>query len=427
MSNPRREIETLCERIEQGKRGGETADREKLLAFSDRLGLLREEYGDHRHLKLLRHCTRMAEHPGGLANALTDRDATENIVRWIHSEYDPKNGGSHETNRDYRVALRVFGRRVTDKGVENNPENPPASIAWVSSKTSRNYKPTPDPSEMLEWEDDVKPMLDAARNPRDAALIAVQFDAGLRGTSELYELKLGDVSDGEHGVRLRVDGKTGQRSVDLIPSIPYLNKWLAEHPAGDDSDAYLWSKLTTPGRYSYQRFLKCFKESAERAGITKPVTPTNFRKSNATWLAKQGANAALIEDRQGRTRGSKAVARYVARFGDDAEAQYARLNGKEVETDEPDDLAPLVCPRCDKDTPRDEPKCVWCGQVLDYDAMPEIEAQQRELRDAVLRLGKENPEVLDDVRRTRDLMTVFEDNPDLFEDTQGFIEALSDG
>jgi hypothetical protein len=34
-------------------------------------------------------------------------------------------------------------------------------------------------------------------------------------------------------------------------------------------------------------------------------------------------NAALIEDRQGRDRGSKAVTRYVAQFGDEAEAQYA--------------------------------------------------------------------------------------------------------
>ncbi len=30
----------------------------------------------------------------------------------------------------------------------------------------------------------------------------------------------------------------------------------------------------------------------------KPVTPTNFRKSNAIYLAKCGLNAARIEDRQ---------------------------------------------------------------------------------------------------------------------------------
>lgn len=423
--NPRKGIETLRERIEDNERGGEAEDQEKLIEFSDRLWLKREDYGSHRHLKLLRHCTRMAENPGGLADALTDRNAAENIVRWIHATYDPENGGSHETNRDYRVALRVFGRRATDEGVENNPENPPASIAWISSKTSRNYDPAPDPAEMLDWEGDVKPMIEATRNPRDAALIAVQFDAGLRG-QELYDLTVGDISDGEHGMRLRVDGKTGERSVDLIPSVPHLQRWLNSHPSDGDPEARLWSKLNTPERYTYQMFLRSFKEPAGRADIDKTVTPTNFRKSNATWLAKQGANAALIEDRQGRKRGSKAVARYIARFGEDAEAQYALLNGKEVESAEPDNLAPVACPRCDKETPHDEPECVWCGQVLDYEARPQIEAEQAELRDAVLRLAKDNPEILDDVQQARDLMTVFDNNSELFEDARGFVDAFSD-
>lgn len=279
---------------------------------------------------------------------------------------------------------------------------------------------------MLEWEADVKPMIEAARNPRDAALIAVQFDAGLRGHSELYELSISNISDGEHGMRLRVDGKTGQRSVDLIPSVPYLQRWLSEHPARDDKDAYLWSKLSKPERYSYQRFLKCFSECAERADVTKPITPTNFRKSNATWLAKQGANAALIEERQGRRRGSEAVARYVARFGDDAEAQYARLHGKEIEISEPADRAPAECPRCDKETPADEDKCMWCGQVLDYKAAESIRTEQQDVRSAVLRLVRQKPDLIDDIDGARDLMTVFDSNPDLHEEAREFAAALSE-
>jgi len=415
MSDPRGEIETLRERIEEGQREIESAaDRERLIDFSDQLFLLREEYSDHRHLKLLRHLTRMAENVGGLNAALNDKDATEDIVRWIHATYD-----NEETNRDYRVALRIFGKRVAP----DEDGDPPASIDWVSSKTPRNYDPAPHPAEMLDWEEDVKPMIDAARNSRDAALVAVQFDAGLRG-GELYDLTVGDVSDGEHGIRLRVDGKTGQRSVDLIPSVPLLQRWLSDHPAPEDPDAPLWAKLSTPERYSYQRFLQCFKESAGRAGVHKTVTPTNFRKSNATWLAKQGANAALIEDRQGRSRGSKAVSRYVARFGSDAEAQYARLNGMEVETEEDVERAPVTCPRCDKETPRDEDKCMWCGQVLDYEARREIEADQRDLRKAVFRFVNEHPDVASDVESAEDLMTIFDAKPERREDAAEFRKAL---
>ncbi|MDY6777742.1 MAG: site-specific integrase, partial [Candidatus Nanohaloarchaea archaeon] len=83
--------------------------------------------------KLLRHAVRAAEKVGGLADALEDREAAEDIVRWIHREYDREDRA--ETNRDYRVALRVFGKRVTDG------DDPPDSLAWISAKLPRSYDP----------------------------------------------------------------------------------------------------------------------------------------------------------------------------------------------------------------------------------------------------------------------------------------------
>ncbi|WP_049999193.1 hypothetical protein [Halococcus sediminicola] len=74
-------------------------DIEVLIKFSHQLFLLATEYSDHRHEKLLCHCTRMAEEVGGLADALDERNAAEDIVRWINRTYD-----NEETNRDYRVA-----------------------------------------------------------------------------------------------------------------------------------------------------------------------------------------------------------------------------------------------------------------------------------------------------------------------------------
>jgi integrase len=417
---PRQEVERLKERIQNDERDiDDEADREQLIEFSRQLDLRKEEYSDHRHLKLLRHLTRIAENVGGLADALEDKKAAEDIVQWINTTYD-----NEETNRDYRVALRVFGKRVAP----DDDGDPPGSIDWISSKTSRDYNPTPNPADMLELDDDVKPMIEAARNPRDKALIGVQYEAGFRG-GELYDLTIGDVSDADEGLGIRVDGKTGQRTVHLTAgfSIHALQRWLSEHPAPDDPDAPLWSKLNKPEQYSYQRFLQCFEEAAERADVTKPVTPTNFRKSNAYWLAKKrDANAALIEDRQGRKRGSDAVSRYIARFGEDTEKQYARLMGKEVEESEPTDRSPVECPRCTRETPRDEPKCMWCGQVLDYEAAQEIRAEQEEVRKAALRLVKSNPELVDDIEAARDLETVFENNPELFEEVQEFRDALSD-
>jgi hypothetical protein len=108
-ADPKKEVETLRERIEDGERGGSEADREVLLEAADGMALRRSEVGAHRRLKILRHGTRMAEECGGLAEALNDRDAAEEIVRWIHSEYE-----NEHTDRKYRTARESLSQRLVD-------------------------------------------------------------------------------------------------------------------------------------------------------------------------------------------------------------------------------------------------------------------------------------------------------------------------
>jgi len=88
------------------------------LEFSNELFLIPSQVGDQRHLKLLRHNVRMAEHGGSPVMALESEEAAKEIVRWIHRTYD-----NAETNRDYRVALKQFGRRVTDQNGDDPPES----------------------------------------------------------------------------------------------------------------------------------------------------------------------------------------------------------------------------------------------------------------------------------------------------------------
>ncbi|WP_202932746.1 site-specific integrase [Halorussus salinus] len=78
-----------------------------------------------------------------------------------------------------------------------------------------------------------------------------------------------------------MDGKRGERTIHLVMSVPYLQRWLNEHPGGDGD--HLWSKLSSPDRPSYNSFLGYFKNAAGRADVSKAVTPTNFRKSNTRW------------------------------------------------------------------------------------------------------------------------------------------------
>lgn len=73
---PAENIDVLRDRIRTSE-DITNADIEVLIDFSDRLFLLSTDYSDHRHEKHLRHCTRMAEEVGGLADALDERSADE--------------------------------------------------------------------------------------------------------------------------------------------------------------------------------------------------------------------------------------------------------------------------------------------------------------------------------------------------------------
>jgi len=343
-------------------------DRDILLDFDDRLSLVRENIGFYRHSKLLRHnyiLARDTEH--SVAEALEDREVAEDLVRWIHRNKSKED--SEETNRDFRVALRQLGKRVTDG------DGVPDTLSWISAKTSSNYDPRPDPSEMISY-NEMERLVDASQNPRDAAMVAVAWDAGCR-SGEFRDLTVGDVADHDHGLQIRLDGKTGQRSVTLIPSVPRLRLWLNHHPGKDDPSAPLWSKLNEAEEMSYRSLKDAFERLADRAERfsrdRKPVTLTNFRKSRASNLASRGMSQAHLEKRMGWVQGSSVASRYIRVFGDEADDEFARLEGVEVSDEKKEEHAPVQCPRCQKESPRGEPVCMWCGQALDPVASEEID------------------------------------------------------
>lgn len=411
-SDPRKEVERIRHELKNRRPPGDApapleADCQHLLKTSDNMRLMQSEVDDHRQLKILRHSYRMAALPswptvedfrtngeaeqagisdnddiedrirerGLLGLTLKYRTAAEAIVRWIHSEYE-----NEHSNQDYRSCLRSFGR------YRLKLSEPPETLDWIPTTTSQSFDPVPSERDLLFWEEDVKPMIEAARNPRDKALFAVQFEAGCR-SGELFDLHVRDVFDSEHTVGIHVDGKQGERAIHLIDSVPYLQRWLTEHPGGEND--YLWSKLHTPDQPSYNTWLKYFKDAADRCGVTKAVTPTNFRKSNTRWLVNLGMSQPRIEQRQGRKEGSEHTRRYLARFGEESnERKYARLHGKEVEVKESEDIGPIDCPRCGQETPREGDRCMWCGFALSHQAAQEAEEKQRAAFEAL-------PELLD--------------------------------
>lgn len=153
---------------------------------------------------------------------------------------------------------------------------------------------------------------------------------------------MGNFTDHTHGLQVTVQGKQGQRSVTLIPSVPYVRRWLDDHSGNGDPEAPMWSKITKNEGLTDRMVYKLFQEAAARAwdvdidehgigALPKPVTLTNFRKSSASHLASKGMNQAHIEDHHGWVRGSKVASRYVSVFSDDSDRALVEAYGKEVE------------------------------------------------------------------------------------------------
>ena len=424
MSKELDRIDALRERINESNRISD-ADREALITFSEEMEFLDARYSNLRHIKLLSHCTILAgdsekyspdELPDcDLVDAIEDEEAVKEIGRWIKRNFD-----SEETKRDYRVAVRMFGEHTT--GGPDIPE----PIQKLSAGTPRNYNPMPDPAKMLWWDDHVKPMIEEATHLRDKAAIAVAWDSGAR-SDEFCKLRVGDVSDNKHGLKISVDGKQGERSILLITSAPYLRQWLNVHPGSDDPTAPLWSRLNEPVDISYRMKLKMLKRPARMAGIDHTeVTFRRMRKSSASYLASQNVNQAHIEDHHGWTRGSDVASRYISVFGEANDREIARAHGADVEEEEHEPLAPLTCPRCQRDTPRDEDYCVWCGQAMEHGAVEELEEEQRQARAELLSVARDDPELLEDIERLERLMELVDSNPGMVRDAQAFVDATND-
>ncbi|WP_233263378.1 tyrosine-type recombinase/integrase [Halorhabdus sp. CUG00001] len=264
-------------------------------------------------------------------------------------------------------------------------------------------------------------MIEETMNARDAALIAVAFDSGAR-SGELLDLQVGDVSDHKHGLQITVDGKKGQRTITLVTSVPYLNRWLNDHPRDNERTAPLWCKLRSGEEISYQMARKIPRQAADHAGVDKPVTFTNFRKSSASFLASRGVNQPTLEDHHGWTRGSKAAARYISVFDEASDRELAKAHGLDVSEEEPDPIAAVTCPRCGKETPREEDFCMWCHQVIEPGAEEDLEKVEKAERRQLMGFAKENPELLERLEEMEPLVEALGGDPDVIETARRFVD-----
>ena len=356
-------IESAIQRIQQNKKI-DKENKKAILEFYKYMEL--QDYSLHRQIKYLIKLPKLAEQLG-IPFAKAEKGDIEHLVLWLKRRKDIND----TTKLDYKILLKRFYKWLNDGEY-------PDCVKFITT-TQKNHKGKL-PKDML-TEKDIRKLLEANNHPRNRAFIMMLWETGAR-IEELLTLKVGDIEDHEHGLKVVVSGKTGERRIVLLQSVPYINDWLKIHPSREKTDA-LWVNINAKNStepINYRVILKMLRNTKKKAGIMKPINPHHFRHSRATYMANHFTEAQLCEW-FGWVQGSKIPATYVHLSGRDIDNAYLKMFGiKDKEEEELEtELKTIKCPRCGYDNGSVVKFCGKCGMALDMETAMKIEDKTIEL------------------------------------------------
>ena len=263
---------------------------------------------------------------------------------------------------------------------------------------------------------EIRKLVDACGSQRDRALVFVGYESGARA-GELLSLRLRDIEFDHYGAIIVVKGKTGERRIRLIESVPDLQLWLNIHPNREDPETSLWSSRQNPRRaIPRERFYELLGQLAVKTGIKKHVHPHLLRHTRATHLANVLTEAQMREF-FGWTKNSDMPSIYVHLSGRDVDRTLLQAYGIKIEppeiTEEP--LAPRRCPRCGFESPAGFKFCGRCSMALEVRAEiptsePHMGAEEL-VAEFIRRVLKRAPELAKEILENEDFKRVLGQMP----------------
>lgn len=268
------------------------------------------------------------------------------------SQYSPK------TKQNVRIVVKSFFKHAQGEDLFY-----PKHIAWIKTGIKNEKKLTP--SDIL-TESEIKLLIQNASTVRDKAIIALLFDAGIR-VGELLNMRIRDINLNQEPALISVDGKTGQRTIPIIFSVPYIADYLnSMHDAKPDN--YLWhlegSWKNQKGHADYGAIRMMLKRLGKKAGLEKRIYPHLLRHSRASVYANRLTESQLKQF-FGWTGDSRMAATYVHLSARDINNAVLKANGytvpeKEAETE----LKVQVCAKCRLPNQATAKYCSRCGSGL---------------------------------------------------------------
>ena len=280
------------------------------------------------------------------------RDDIEAIVAKVNmTDY------SEETKAKIKTIIKAFYKHFFGEDLYY-----PKTVAWIKTAIKRN-RLLP---ESLLSEEEVLTLIDKTTNVRDAALISLLFDSGIR-SGELLSMKKSSVDLSTEPAHIQVYGKTGPRTVPIIFSAPYLGRYIDNNCKSFKDDDYLWMNMAQShikGRLTQGGLARMLQRVATEAGVTKAINPHAFRKARATNYATKLSDQAL-KSIFGWGVSSKAMNHYIAIGGRALDNEIMRANGVIVERKEESKITIRQCQKCRYTNSASMSYCGRCGSAMD--------------------------------------------------------------
>ncbi|MFH1770117.1 MAG: tyrosine-type recombinase/integrase [archaeon] len=318
-----------------------------------------------------------------------DKIDVERVVRQINLNSNYKEW----TKSDYKKCIKQFF-----KWLKGDDDISPPEVRWIKPRIklcdNRLINDIFSP-------EDVFKIVSACNNKRDKALIMFLYESGGRA-SEVLGMDIRDYYMGPHCAKARLIGKTGERIIPIVNSMPYISDYLNNRRLREDPNAPLWLSRGTYHhlkRLKYQGFTKIIKKAFSECNMDRKCNPHLFRHSRASELCKTLTEAQMCQY-FGWVVGSGQIRTYVHISGRDIDASILKYNGIEIDANEDNDnkiLQRQSCPRCNTTNSATSKYCSQCSSVLDFKEALETEEILKTETDKAMKYLMEiakNPELM---------------------------------
>lgn len=278
------------------------------------------------------------------------------------------------TLHSYIVILKPFLIWLVHEGRSTLPVK---KIKAISPPSQDQNITRPDEIHTVE---EIERMIDACKNPRDKALIAVLYESGMR-IGELAALTWRQLIFDENGVRCYIDDKKSkrQRYTRLTMSHEYLARW-HKYTHDHSPDARVFVNVQDKSPLKYITIRRLLDRVQRGAGITKPVRPHLFRKDRITHMIAQNYQESVIKKAMWGNLNTEMFQTYVCLAEMDIDNEFLTKAGLQRVEKTGGELRPVPCIVCGY---VNEPKadyCSRCGSTLSEEAA----ASLQRMRDSVL-------------------------------------------